>query len=476
MKKSLLFILSLFLFLQTRGQSEVVIQVTPLTPYQIGEVVLDREPFFQFTRQVKTAVEDFFAKEQQGQDVKILFTIHPMDSVDIYMAAKPALSTSINQELVTVLREIQSPNTRISDYSFEMNIQIEGGVSDPYLKFEPEVLSPLERTMNVFNELKLAEKRKTLKRWVFEEVIPILIYHETSAKETYQAVRSIGKVLLSQRFMTEDVEILTNQNPAYWQAILEMEKGNQIIPFSKACIQLVRGDFDKAIRLLEAIRLFSDRESIPFFYFEEIFQKMVSIDQELNVAMNEPLNLVEKGKYKQAADLYEALLDILPQSARVQCELFYAKSAQLKTDQAVQELWQKSKDDVLGNDPLYPVKLKPVSPEDAYQIQRRREAATLFQIDEEIKKDFISYADIALELGNYGFAGELYWFISQYFTEQDFNNRDMSLHFLYCLKKLGDDQLILAYEGNYSKEFEKIEQDLKKAMKKSEVYKTFRKK
>lgn len=475
MKKTLLFLFVFSFSYQLWAQSEVITKFKPLTPYPIGEVVLDRESFFQFTQSAKAAIDQFFTKEQLGQDIKILIITHPGDSSEIFIASKPQLAQPAERKLLHALKKIDAPISRISDYAFEINVQIEGGAADPYLDYQPKLLDPLEIRMKVFNELSLIMKRKALKRWVFEEVIPVLIYHLTSARENYQAVREVGNVLLSQRFMTEDIEKLTDQNPAYWQAIIELEKGNQVIPFSKACMQLAKGEFDNAIRLLVAIRLFSDKESIPFLYFEEFFQKMAAIDQELNKKIEEPLALTLQGKNKQAVKGLEQLLISLPQSARIYCELFYAQSAELKSNQAVWKLWLSSKDDVLGNDPLYPVKLKSQTAKSAYLNQRRIEAATLFQDRDQIKADFVNYADISLELGEYGFAGHLYWLISQYFREQDFDKRDMSSYFLYCLQKLGDSEVILAYEGNYLRQFEKIEMEMEKRMKKSEVYRTFKK-
>ena len=475
MKKTLLFIFVFSFSYQMWAQSEVITKIRPLTPYPIGEVVLDRESFFQFTQSAKDAIDQHFIKENSGRDVKILIVTHPKDTSTIFIASKPQLPQLLEKRLLSTLKNIDAPLTRISNYSFEVNVQIEGGATDPYLDYTPKLLSPLELEMKDFNSLSLIMKRKTLKRWVFEEVIPVLIYHLTSARENYQAVRDVGEVLLSQRFMEEDIEKLTDQNPAYWQAIIELEKGNQVIPFSKACMQLARGEFDRAIRLLVAIRLFSDRESIPSLYFEEIFQKMASIDQELDKMMNEPLALSVQGKTKQAEKELKQLLLALPQSARIHCELFYIESSGLKSNQAVRKLWDVTKENVLGNDPLYPVKLKSQTATAAYLNQRRIEAATLFQDREQIKADFVNYADISFEIGEYGFAGHLYWLISQYFKEEDFDKRDMTTHFLYCLQKLGDKELILAYEGNYIRQFEKIEKEMEKRMKKSEVYKTFKK-
>ena len=475
MKKTLLLIFIFSLSCRLWAQTEVITKIKPLTPYPIGEVVLDRESFFQFTQSAKAAIDQLFVNEQLGQDIKILIITNPQKPSDILISSKPKLTDLREEQLRKTLKQIESPITRITQYAFELNVRIEGGAIDPYLDYEPKLANPLEIRMTAFNQLSLIQKRKALKQWVFEEVIPILIFHLTSARENYQAVREIGEVLLNQKFMNEEIEKLTDLNPAYWQAIIELEKGNQVIPFSKACMQLARGEFDRAIRLLVVIRLFSDRESIPSLYFEEIFQKLASIDQALDEQINEPLELILQGKNKQAIKGLEELLTALPQSARIYCELFYAKSANLKSNEAVRKLWLESQDGVLGNDPLYPVKIKSISANSAYLNQRRISVALLFQDKDQLKSDFVNYADISLELGEYGFAGHMYWLISQYFQEENFDKRDMSSYFLYCLQKLGDERLILAYQDDYSKQFEKVEQEMEKRMKKSEVYKAFKK-
>lgn len=476
MKYFLWFLLLFLSFYRLDAQPEIDIRIVPITPYQIGEATLDREAFFVYTDEIREVLESFFKKNSINREVKAQFNLRPDSTVSINIAARPVLEDGERKRLQDQLNRDKVLISRFTDYVFEVTITINGGVSDPYLSFEPAIKTPLQEKMKRFDLLSLKDKRIALKKWVFYEVIPVLIYHETAAKENYQAVRSIGKILLEQRFMKEPVENLTDHNPAYWQAIIELEKGNQLIPFTKVCMLLAKGEFDRAIRLLEVIRLFSARESLPAQYFEEILEKLASIDRMLNEKMQKPLNYFENGKYKKAEEIYQELLTALPKSARIHCELFYAKAAQLKRGKAIDELWQESSKNILGHDPLYPVRLNAITAEEAYMIQRRQQVATLFQSGENLKEDLITYAYIAMEQEYYSLAGQLFWLINLYFTPEDSDGKDMSLYFLYCLQQLGDEQIILAYQGSYAEAFSKIEKERLKRMRKSEVYRNFRNK
>ena len=84
-----------------------------------------------------------------------------------------------------------------------------------------------------------------------------------------------------------------------------------------------------------------------------------------------------------------------------------------------------------------------------------------------IQQNILEYADIALDLKVYGFAAHMYWLILQN-KPDDFPQRDILAHYLYCLEKLGDTEFLHRYESEYSRQkSRKIEKDRKKVMESS---------
>jgi hypothetical protein len=138
--------------------------------------------------------------------------------------------------------------------------------------------------------------------------------------------------------------------------------------------------------------------------------------------------------------------------------------------------WNKSKEIIYACDPLYYMNVRAKSGKEGYLLFRRREINMLFNSEENLKADFVKYADIALDLGNYGFAAQLYWLIVGNFSEEDYDNRNILAHYLYCLDKLGDKESIKNFAGDFPTEFGNIEKERRKIMEESPLYNAFEKK
>jgi hypothetical protein len=105
-----------------------------------------------------------------------------------------------------------------------------------------------------------------------------------------------------------------------------------------------------------------------------------------------------------------------------------------------------------------------------YLMAKRHKVNLLFTKQTDVQKNILEYADIALDLKVYGFAAHLYWLILQN-KPDDFKDRDILAHYLYCLEKLGDLAFMDRYQQSYSKvKSRKIEKERKKIMESSDVY------
>jgi hypothetical protein len=453
------------------SQSDVELQIQLLTPDQIAEVTLDIEPVLDWVKKVHDEIENNLINEEGDKEVLILITLHKDKEPSIDIGAKPAIEKSSIDALLAGISKHEAPRTKISDYSFAIIASLNNGCSED-IDYSPPLTLPKYKEYLKYKELDLQGKKNAFQTWMQDEVLPVILYYETTVDSVFKGVLNVGEILKQGKYNDSEIDDLTYNNPDYWRAIMEMSQGNQLIPFTKVCMHIARGEFDKASRLLFAINLFSDKSTLPAIFHDEISAKLSLITEDLDLAINEGIALHDNGKYKEAVAHYENLLKIFPRSAWLNYELYYSKTAEMNLDESDVE-WNRAKEIIYSCDPMYYMDARARSGKEGYLLFRRREVNTLFQSEDSLKADFIRYADIALDLGNYGFAAQLYWLILNYFSEEDYNNRNILAYYLYCLDKLGDKESIKNFQGDFLEEFENIEKERRKIMEESPVYNAF---
>ncbi len=471
MKKIVLTFLLAFSTTLLFCQSDVELQMQLLTADQIAEVTLDIEPVLDWVKKVYDEIENNLKNEEGDKEVLIIITLHKDKEPTIDIGARPGIEKSSIDTLLAGISKHEAPRTKITDYSFAIIASLNDGCSEE-IDYTPPVTLPKYKEYLKYKELDLQGKNNALQNWIQDEVLPVIMYYETTVDPVFEGVLSVGEILKQGKYNNSEIDNLTVNNPDYWRAIMEMSRGNQLIPFTKVCMHIAKGEFDKATRLLFAINLFSDKSTLPAIFHDEISAKLNLLAEDLNLAINEGIALHDNGKYKEAVALYENLLKIFPKSAWLNYELYYSKTAEMKVDESDLE-WDRTRNIVYACDPMYYMDVRARSGKEGYLLFRRREVNTLFQSEDSLKADFIKYADIALDLGNYGFAAQLYWLILNYFSEEDYNNRNILAHYLYCLDKLDNKESIKNFQGDFPKEFENIENERRKIMEESPVYNAF---
>ncbi len=249
-----------------------------------------------------------------------------------------------------------------------------------------------------------------------KEVIPILTHYETTVDEQFKGVLEIGEILKQKKYIKEEIENLTEKNSDYWRAIMEMSHGNQLIPFTKVCMHISKGELDIARKLLFIINFFMEDATSPSIYHEEISGKLDLINKELKSKIGVGIAFHDEGKYKKALDIYFNLLEKCPKSALLHYEIYFSKTAKMDSIELADIEWMKFWKIIYKYDPMYYKDVFAKSGKQAYLLVRREEINELFKSKENFKKDFVEYADIALELGNYDFAAHIYWLIIKLFT------------------------------------------------------------
>jgi tetratricopeptide (TPR) repeat protein len=458
------------------GQSTVELEIQLLTSDLIGEVTLDKEPFLEWVKKVNGEVEDHLKKEQGNKEIMVLISLHKEKQATISISSRPKLDNSSIQTLSERIKKLKSPNTKITDYSFAITAHLNGGCHDKEITFIPSIKLPKDQRLSDFEQLDLENKKNSLQNWVKTEIIPIITFYEINVDSVFKGVLNIGEIMQKEKYLNANTNSLTSTNPDYWRATMEMSTGNQLIPFSKICMHIANDEFDIAKRLLFIISFFSDKSSLPAIYHKEISSKLEMLDQQLNTEINKGIAFHDKAKYKEAVLHYESLLKIFPKSAWLNYELYYSKTAEIKDAEERIKEWNKSRTYIYQCDPLYHLDVNAKSGKEGYLLFRRQEIQNLFQSKEKLKADFIKYADIALDLEDYSFAAQVYWLILTYFSKEDYDQRNILAHYLYCLNKLGDKESIKNFKGDFQNEFKKIEKERIKIMEASAMYNAFEKK
>lgn len=91
MKKIILSILFSFNFLWVIAQSKVEMSIQLLTSDLVGNVTLDKDPFFKWIKEVNAEIESHLKNENGNMEVLSVVTIHKTKDVSIEIGAKPAL-------------------------------------------------------------------------------------------------------------------------------------------------------------------------------------------------------------------------------------------------------------------------------------------------------------------------------------------------------------------------------------------------
>jgi hypothetical protein len=468
-----IFLLS-FCYFQTLAQSKVELQIQLLTSDLIGEVTLDSEPFFNWIQNLNETIETTLSKETGNKEIIVFVDLHKDKDVTFRISARPSIDAIRLEELSKLLKQHKNIRAKYLDYSFLVLAKLNEGIPENEdIAFEPEVQYPLNIELNRFKALDLASQKQDLQLWVINEVIPVLEHYETIVDPKFEGVLAVGKILKNKSFLNTSVAQLTAHNHNYWRATMEMSKGNQLIPFTKVCLYISHGEYDRANRLLQMINVFSNQSSLPAVLNEELSSKINILNNSINQHIEKGIKLHDEKKYVEAISHYESLLKTIPNSAWLNYELYYSKSAILNSIEENNALWETSKATIYNCDPMYPINARAQSGKEGYLLFRRQEISTLFKSNDNFKADIISYADIALDLKNYEFAAQLYWLITTYFSDKDKKQRNILAHYLYCLHQLGDTKIIKNFEGDYSSIFENISKEREQLMKESSIYKSF---
>jgi tetratricopeptide (TPR) repeat protein len=236
----------------------------------------------------------------------------------------------------------------------------------------------------------------------------------------------------------------------YWRAVMEMAPGDMLIVAGKTFLLLAEGNFDQAKNLLRIARPFS-RSEIPEWYFDVVEQLLSSFYSEMSDLMYEGIAAYDSGSFRSAQEIFERILEDYPNSAWARHELALTNHAiNAKPDTVNVKLVHKC-------DPFFGINMISTTGKEFYLTLRRLELKEALDSDSlEIKEKLLTWADIALDLEQYAFAGQIYWLMLTHVNRTDDEQTDFLNRFIYCMRKLG----IREAESNFVQDFDSACQSL----------------
>jgi tetratricopeptide (TPR) repeat protein len=449
------------------AESPVELTIQLLDQDLIADATMERDAFMDWSKGITGDFTACLEKLGGKHSIMMLITIHKDADVSLDIAMKPAFNDSIANAIKTCLQPHLAFRTNLVDYALIFYATVNGGAKGDY---QPTVLYPVKQRIKDFKAMDLAGKKAELQSWTQTYIVPVVSYYENNVDKVFKGVLSVGAIMDEERYMTTEIDELTYENPDYWRGVMEMEQANLLIPFSKVCMHLAKGEFDKARRLLYLVRIFSNNKTLPMVYYDELSTKLNLFFEAHDDVINKGIALHDAGKFDDAIKLYSDLLAIYPNSGWAQYELYFSTvSKEGLTDISVE--WAAAKQIVYGCDEMYPTEIHASNGKEAWLLSRRNEINQLFHTQGELIPDLVNYADIALDLGNYGFAAQLYWLLNTQVDKKKHEGHDMLAYYLYCMNHLGNTETMKIFAGDFGPKFEKIEKTRQKAMEKNAMYK-----
>lgn len=426
-----------------------------ITHHTISEVCFDRGRFVSFTsRQIKV-LESFQQKLKTPHHLIVQTIIRKDTSPVFFLAACPELNQAEENELLAELGKIKPVKSYLIDFVYAIELLDKRKTKDTTDVYLPPVRNPLVEAENNFMKASLEGKIFYLKEKARNEALPVLSAFASSSHQRYQDVISIGnRINKVMKNSNPDVDSMTTYNPRYWKALIEMMPDNYLLYAIKIYLLISNGELDKAYRLLSVLDLFKKNNSIADYYLDELIWLHVIFRQQ-DLLLDSVQKLIDQQQFHQAQEKLHHLLDIFPTSA-------LAWNKQLVLNQAEGKEYDFDIETLINRyDPVLCPHVDSLRMSSDRICQLKKEADSLFQNRAAFHRDFMRYADISLQSGDYDFAAHLYWLAITHFSDKEAGRDNLNAYFLYCLDKLGHHDLVLQLDADAYRKFQDIEAKLR---------------
>lgn len=327
-----------------------------------------------------------------------------------------------------------------------------------------------------FARLSSRKQLKRLQFWARHQALPALGMIMSRVPKRFKGVRGWGNSLLALPAVI-DARKLTDNNPTYWRATVEMVKTNQIVPATKILLHLVKGEVDIARRLLQVTRFFSRKGNVGHEMLAALRWRLGMFYKKFTRKLKFGVQLHDRKDYTGAIAHYRALLKQFPCSSHARYELYYSKA--WKRGKGIKSKmffdWHQQSRHIFACDPLFSTSVRATTPVQAYHLLRRFQIRTLFKSRKRLAWDLVEYGDIATELGEFGFAAHLYWWSYGFVPGRYHRGRDLRSFFLYNMEKLNNRKLHKAFSSRTRAQIRQIPGFFRHKMLNNRLYKKMQK-
>ena len=365
----------------------------------------NKDAMVNWVKEVQAAMANLMKTEKSNSVVKIIAS-WTKDRKCKYQVSVCPENNSLIEQVNNALQPINSPVANFASFDLQLSFKFNEGCNSPEI-FSPEINSAAEKMKKDLGSQTLLQRKETIRNWALQEVIPILAHFTKNVDAQFPGVQATGKMLEQKSFLNQQAAAITEKDPLYWRGLMEMNKGNLIIPLSKVLMHVANDEFDLARRYLGMLFRFADKESLASHYLLDLNRNLDLFYQSHDSLVREGIRLHDDGKYAEAIKQYNTILAAYPNSAWARYELYfsstYLEKGNKAKDQSAQ-VWAKHQPAVYAADPLYPMGGGASNGREAFLLFRHLQVKELFRESSKLKEDLFTYADIALDLSAYSVA------------------------------------------------------------------------
>jgi hypothetical protein len=425
---------------------------------EVASVNMDPQALEAWKKAITEAVRETFINHTGNRDVLFFIRVPKGGAPEYQLGARSAFDPAEREKALARLRQTVPPAAKLVDYELAIKFKLNQGGPAGKEIFDPPIVFPGVQYRKKFIAAGLAEKKKMLENFAGKEALPVLAAIMGRVDPKFEGLRTMSKTIQGLD-LSKPVNVgkVCVANYHYWRAMVETPRGDQAVPLARILVDIVNGRMDWALREHIVVFPFSTTNGVSHHYLAKLQWMLGEFARDIDKAVSEARALAKTGKHKEALSQVDKALAEYPYSAKLHFIKYQTSLEAAGGDKAkAGELWPLCKRGVLDSDPLYPFEKGVFVPDESFWAKKRMEIPGLFQNKDTMKKDLVNYADISLTLEQLAFSAQLYWYISNFFKPEVYDNRNMVSHFLYCMEKMGAGKMKSHFAGQWDDEIRAV--------------------
>lgn len=444
------FLLIGLLSLHLPASSQANTHIDFQTHHRLADLNFTQQDFPLWVSNYQKAVEDSALRiinAPSNTIVEIILHHGKETTVNTYFTSK---DESANRKFQEAVLSMEYPSPAVTDYVISFMISIHGGKKQA--QYSPKYIPYREKKMAEYVSAKLPQKDSLLQDWIDKEVFPAvnnLIFHETFTSTIKDFTYHLNRTAKNKRSDFFRSEI-------YWLAQLSSEKKDPVVQLLKLFHMISEGQYEKAYAYTFLHKLYFNAEASNLlkFYLDEadIKLKYLFTDFKKEIKKADSLKSTESVVHLDSIEKLHILPSVLLHTK------FLKKKELGENEEALSNYWYEIRPEILKADPLFSKDYFPKSELQSYQSALRSEIDSLFKSSATLRSDLIRFGEICIQLENYELGAEVFYVISNYFSEQEWQGKNIPAYYFYCLEKMNVTKHTSANFDDANAELKKVEQ------------------